>query len=343
MELLRILSIVGVLFLHYNDPTYGAAYDYTPYGSYNMLILDLFQCFSICAVNVFILISGYFLVSNNSRSLFKPVKLFFEVTLITVVNYVVLVIKKQAALSFLQYLFSISSLYWFIGIYIALYLISPFINVIINNISRKSMKVLVILLVVLFSVQPTMIDLTNAITHANFNYFSVVGYYGSQAGFTIVNFVIMYTIGGVLRSCKDAVIAVPKSRYMLGYIICSIVVDFVNQFTSIAIAYSTPVIIMQAVMIFCFFMCVDIGSSKIINALSAGTFTAYCIHIYFFPLFNIPKYATSAAWINVIHLLITVSLIYIACTVVHYIYSLITDPVFNKLRPLLEKTKYTVE
>ena len=343
MELLRILSIIGVLFLHYNDPTYGAAYNYTIYGSINLIILDLFQAFSICAVNVFILISGYFLVNSNTRSLFKPVKLLFEVFFITIVNYAYLVASGKYYLSLLAYLYSVSTLYWFIGIYISLYLISPFINVIVNNINRKSMTVLVILLVVLFSIQPTAIDLTNFITDDNFNYFSNIGYYGSQAGFTIVNFVMMYTIGGVLRACKDRVTSVPKSRYLLGYIILSIIVDFVNQFTSIAIAYSTPVIVAQATMLFCFFMCIDLGSSKIINFLSASTFTVYCTHIYFFPLYNIPKYATATPLISLVHVVLTVFSIYLICTVFHFLYSLITEPVFNKLRPLIEKTKYKVE
>ena len=84
-----MLSILGVLFLHYNNnPAYGSTFDYLSYGSINLIILDLFESFSICAVNVFILISVFFLVKNNSRSLFKPVKLLFEVFFISVVNYV---------------------------------------------------------------------------------------------------------------------------------------------------------------------------------------------------------------------------------------------------------------
>ncbi len=97
MELLRMLSILGVLFLHYNNnPAYGSTFDYLSNGSINLIILDLFESFSICAVNVFILISVFFLVKNNSRSLFKPVKLLFEVFFISVVNYVYLVLTKYA-------------------------------------------------------------------------------------------------------------------------------------------------------------------------------------------------------------------------------------------------------
>ena len=74
IEILRILSILGVIILHYNNENMGGALAYTSDLALNKFILLFFECLSICSVNLFVLITGYFMCHNNNRNAFKPSK-----------------------------------------------------------------------------------------------------------------------------------------------------------------------------------------------------------------------------------------------------------------------------
>ena len=89
---------------------------------------------------------------------------------------------------------------WFVILYITLYLISPFLNMVICKMeSPEKFEKFVRLLVLLFSVYPTLVDILCVVTHKEFLGLSSIGMYGSQWGYTIVNFSVMYVIGAYLR------------------------------------------------------------------------------------------------------------------------------------------------
>ena len=48
IEILRILSILGVIILHYNNENMGGALAYTSDLALNKFILLFFECLSIC-------------------------------------------------------------------------------------------------------------------------------------------------------------------------------------------------------------------------------------------------------------------------------------------------------
>lgn len=73
IELLRILAAMGVIILHYNNAEIGGGLKYA--AGYHQLVLQLLQNTAICAVNVFVLISGYFLSRSGKRDCTKPLEL----------------------------------------------------------------------------------------------------------------------------------------------------------------------------------------------------------------------------------------------------------------------------
>ena len=73
IELLRILAAMGVIILHYNNAEIGGGLKYS--SGWNLLMLQLLQNTAICAVNVFVLISGYFLSRSGRRDCTKPLEL----------------------------------------------------------------------------------------------------------------------------------------------------------------------------------------------------------------------------------------------------------------------------
>ena len=82
IELLRIISMIGVVIVHYNNV--GMVLDGSPNQYYLYLIESLF----VCAVNVFVMISAYFLACNQNRKLIKILELFVQVIVFNLVFYV---------------------------------------------------------------------------------------------------------------------------------------------------------------------------------------------------------------------------------------------------------------
>lgn len=85
-------------------------------------------------------------------------------------------------------------------IYCTLYIISPLINIVINRIYEKQLlNRVVLILFALFSVRPTSVDVLNDVTGKTYDGLSTVGLYGSQHGYTIVNFILLYVISATVK------------------------------------------------------------------------------------------------------------------------------------------------
>lgn len=65
IEMLRMISMLFVIILHYNS---GRAFEYVHEGSINFYVLNIMECVAICAVDLFVLISGYFLSATQKEA-----------------------------------------------------------------------------------------------------------------------------------------------------------------------------------------------------------------------------------------------------------------------------------
>ena len=152
IELLRLIAIVGIIILHYNHADMGGGFRYVASGSLNENILVFLESVAICGVNLFVMISGYFLSRTNTRSVGKVIILLIQVCLYGLINYVILAAIGRIPFRIKGMIYSMIPLNWFVTLYIVLYLISPLINRAFQNL--KSRNVL-IGLVFLFGFVPT--------------------------------------------------------------------------------------------------------------------------------------------------------------------------------------------
>lgn len=111
-----------------------------------------FEAFSIVAVNVFVLITGFFLIEQK----FKWQKLFSLLFEVAVFSWIILFISKLLGIQNISpnttfdFIFpTFSGLYWFISSYIVLYLIFPFINKFIYALSNQQLKMFAIITLIL--------------------------------------------------------------------------------------------------------------------------------------------------------------------------------------------------
>ncbi len=127
LDSLRIISMLMIVILHVNS--HGGVLNNISYV--NTTIARLFEYFCVCAVNIFILISGYFLVDSKFK-LSRLIKLLLQVWFYSWVINIIMVLAGNATLSakeLISIAFPISyKEYWFITAYIIMYLLSPALN-----------------------------------------------------------------------------------------------------------------------------------------------------------------------------------------------------------------------
>lgn len=246
------------------------------WGSSMYLILNGIKSFTVVAVNVYILISGFFGIRFSFNKLGK---LGFEVLFYSLVFLVIFIIPHGVDRNSLRYFVPITSdIFWFVGAYFVLVVCSPFINRALLSLDVKQHGVLVIAGVLLFYIWPTVSYI--------FNFHQVV----DDAGYGPVNFILLYIIGRYIRRICDQKLAIVQSgiKWLSVYLLSSLLL-FVSQslyshllgfsFTSLY-SYNTLFVLLGAISLFMTFYNIQIKSA-IINYLAKNCFAAYVIHTVF--------------------------------------------------------------
>ena len=151
LDLLRMLFIVSLHYLGVGGAFYNITDGNTELLTYNYGIASLLEALSIVGVNCFVLISGYFLV-NSSFKIKKALHIYLTTLFYSVIFFIAYVIVNGFSLgNMLSSLLPISmSTYWFITVYLVLYILSPFINLLCNNMTQKQHAALLLILVIVF-------------------------------------------------------------------------------------------------------------------------------------------------------------------------------------------------
>ncbi len=164
IELLRIFAALGVVILNYNDASLGGGFAFVEDSSLNQFVMAVFESLFICVINVYVIISGYFNRDSVKRDVLKPIK---SITMFLVFEFAAYLIKelpKGEPFSFKTLFGYFAPSYWFIFIYLALYLISPFISLMWSHMKLPAKKALLGVSITLFSVYPFVWDV---ISHLN--------------------------------------------------------------------------------------------------------------------------------------------------------------------------------
>ena len=186
IELLRIIAILMIVAHHfalYSDLTYPAGT-----VSVSRFWVDLLLAGGKTGTCIYVLITGYFLVDSKSFKPSRLVKMWLHVFFYSLLIYLILSgtgIIDFSANGLLKSMLPISfNHYWFATAYFLLYLFYPFINILINNLSKKQYITLLVVFFLILSIIPTLLDLAYI---KNF----------------FVNFVFFYCIGGFIKRHVD--------------------------------------------------------------------------------------------------------------------------------------------
>lgn len=128
IELLRIIAMSMVLLLHFNlalkQPGYSSLNDLT-----SMKVFHIFlQSICIVAVNVFVIISGWFSIKFTTKSLAKFVFTCSWFSLAGIIVSCILSKEIPAVESVIKVIFWMEGGYWFVRAYLLLFILSPILN-----------------------------------------------------------------------------------------------------------------------------------------------------------------------------------------------------------------------
>lgn len=322
VELLRILAAMGVIALHYCNPGIGGGFKFVESGSINSSILLFVESLYICAVNIFMIISGYFMCRSLKADLKKPIGLLLQLIVFEVVLFLLKVLAGQGEFSWQQLFITAWPKDYFVIFYSVTYVLAPYINLMLRKLGKKRIRKLIIVIFLLFSVQPGVLWLIKRMTGIDITAASTITYIGSSGGYTIVNFVMCYIIGAGIGY---GAIKLSKKVLAVLALACVLLIFYYRTWD-----YCHPLVVIEAAAFFMLFKELPV-QSKIINRLARASFTVYLLHRTFVVRAGVKLFVNRSPAIMLGHILAVQISIYLICFVVFIIWNLSAGRILDKL------------
>ncbi|MDE5659900.1 MAG: acyltransferase family protein [Muribaculaceae bacterium] len=282
-EALRLIAMLMVLILHadflsFGEPT-ADSFRANPIGESARI---LFEAMSLCAVNVFIMISGWFGIRPSVKGFSSFI---FQSLFFLLGSYLTLYALGLVDWSAdnLAHIICPRSGAWFIIAYAMLYIVSPLLNTYLDSASEKQLRKLIIA----FFAAQTLWGFADR--GANF-----------QGGYSTLSFCGLYLLAGYMRRYPSARL---RGRGLALYA-CSVIVlsglfilKVFKHFSTDLTSYTNPLIIMSAMGLIIKCSETEIGSHRLLNNIAASAFAVYLLHSNDFTLFaaNTPLIQSSFA------------------------------------------------
>ncbi len=274
IELLRIIAMLIIIAHHFAG---HSEFEFsTNIISVNRLWIQFIHIGGKIGLNLFVLISGYFLISKQSIKTDKIIKLWGEIFFYSITIFLFFVffglepfstrelIKHIAPVTFSQW--------WFASAYFVLYLLAPFLNRLLRSFDKKQYIYFLALLLLLWSVIPTF---TGQTFQSNYLLWFMVLY-------SVAGYIKIYGLSTKVTSVKLIMLSLVFT--ILTYL-SVVLFDFMGTKISFFGTHATffynmqrlPVFVIS-VLLFSGFSQLDMGYSKLINTISSATFGVYLIH-----------------------------------------------------------------
>ena len=322
IELLRVIAMLMVVMLHYLGkggflPTITTGMGITDYVAW------ILESISIVAVNVYVLISGYFLVESE----FKPGKIvrlilqvLFYTILVTVLSLAFGIIKWEDLGVYhlsLQLLPFQMEQYWFMTSYLVLYILSPILAMGAKTISKKNLKILTVVFWVFMCVEKSILPLQTVFDKRGYDTFWFV------CLFLVAAYIRLYGIKFLEKKLWAAVFYLGGAAMILAESLALWVVyektGKLQHLLGTPYHYNHIFVFLASVGLFMFFLQVKIKDgwfSKLICKIAPYTLGVYLLHEQVYIRYLWPK------WLGCEKVHGTVSLIIsalIAVTVVFFV------------------------
>ncbi len=343
-ELMRIISMLMIILWHIL--LHGNVVNNCQSDAIRMVYLFL-MLICIVHVNSFVLLTGYFQSESKFKmsKLLKNINMMWFYRVIIIIIFIALNLWHPTHIEILQHSFPLDlGLYWFMDTYVILYIISPFLNKLIDSINKRQFKYMIIVLLVILSILP---------------YLTGLKYY-SNNGLTLSNFIMLYFIGAYIKRypIENSYHFKNMSKNLFQlicifiFLSCGIINFLLNRFGNsilsygnifneignnlnyTSLIYSNPLVILQTTAYFCFFKTLNF-KSKFINKIAGCTLAIYIIHDnvlirkYLYTWFKISN-RVIYSYKFLLYILAVVLIIYIGCTLIELLRQFIFKFIYNR-------------
>lgn len=263
IELLRIIAITMVLMLHFNlHGLHPDVLSSNPTFSWLSLEGNLIESFCIAAVNVFVLISGYFSIKLSVRSVLN---LYIRCFMIGTVTYLAYILLSGDAISLSaiggRFMAFTHNHWWFVISYIGLMAISPILNAGCDTLNKRMYQFVMILLsiVILYFGWWKHLEMTND-------------------GYSLIHFVYLYILARYIKLhvAENTIIRYCWLWFVLFICTCIIVIGLQYVVSRSMFTYDNPLVIIAALLILLFFLSIPF-QNRYVNWAAVSVFSAYLI------------------------------------------------------------------
>lgn len=331
IELLRIISMVMII-AHHVAVHSGFAFA-TDVVTVNELWVLFLRIGGKIGVNIFVLICGYFTINAKTLETSKLLKLWVQILTYSVLIYLALVVcgvEPFGIKALIKNCLPITfSKWWFASAYFVLYLLSPYINKLLNALNKKEYLRLIVLLVVCWSVIPT---------------FLIERWQSND----LLWFVLLYALAGYFKLHVDInkmkkykCISISLVFIFLTYLSAVIMkvlglnITFFSGYVTYFYDMQRLPMLLISLTMFIGFLNIDIGHKSVINIVSSATFGIYLIHdndyirsLLWTKLFNNPLYADSTYLIP--YTIFEIIVVFVVCAAIELIRKYTIEKIYVK-------------
>lgn len=269
IELLRILCMLMVLILHFNNNCVNVGLTSFPENLTGDLKWGfLLESFCIVAVNCFVLVSGYFAINLRFRSVLRFYLQCFSIGLVSYLLYVWITPDALSIKPLLGRLFAFShNHWWFVISYLCLMLFSPILNTAVKTLSQKKLLVSILMFSIIifyFCWYKCLENNNNGYSFLHFLFLYLIGrYIGEYMSLSLIRECRWYSLFGYIVGCFGCFLLV-----LLRY--------YTEWKVRFCFEYDHPLVVLSAVCLLLLLLSFSF-QSKLINWCSSSVFTAYLL------------------------------------------------------------------
>lgn len=349
IELLRLVCMFMIVFGHFLfHGIFSRSMVYPTQSGWDSLCPKLMYGFALCAVDTFVLISGFYSIRPKAKSFFN---LYLQCAFYAGILYLIhLYLTGSHINRWCLYNtvmpFSYNPGWWFIPQYLMLYILSPILNKVVENTSKRQFLLFLSLM---------------AVVILYFGHYRQYTFHFAENGFNFINFIFLYFIGRYLALHLFQNWSLKKQRLLFGcgYMICALLIGlvswahqrYIHSWNPIFLveSYTHPICILSAICLFLFAKACSF-KSKVVNWFSASALAIYllqeCIYYrseiyqYVANIYDTPPHQPFAIYGALIGVALGLVLL---CPLLDKIRILITTPINVCLCRLWYKTKNLIK
>lgn len=271
MELLRIIAMFFVMLIHTIQTLHYPTFDGSYISNFEFCVISMMRAISSVAVNVFVLLSGWYGIKYSNKGLFR---LSYQILVFSILCYCISVLSGVQSFSLKTllldgFLFG-QNCYWFVQSYLLLYILSPILNTFCQHSDRKQFRNLLFLyflIIILCS------------------WFTLIFSNEIKAGLSFCFFVGLYLLSRYVKIYNPKITNYSFKVYILLFFIISTFITAIAIFTKggtigmcNVFTYTSPFIIINSLILLLAFSKIHIKSSVTINFIASSSFAVYLLH-----------------------------------------------------------------